>query len=114
MSTDQPLSPDVLERATQTLRVLTHPHRLQICEQLLNSEQSVGDLARVLGLRPNVVSQHLNHLRAHRIVAPRRAGRAVYYEVVHPGPAWLLACIRNHMTPETNGEAQPASSSAVE
>jgi DNA-binding transcriptional ArsR family regulator len=114
MSTDERLSPDVLEQATQTLRVLTHPHRLQICEELLNSEQSVGHLAQVLGLRPNVVSQHLNHLRAHRIVAPRRAGRAVYYEVVHPGPAWLLACIRNHMTPASDSELRPASSTAAE
>lgn len=92
------LIPDaILEQATHTLRVLTHPQRLRICELLLTEQLSVGDLATRLALRPNVVSQHLNHLRAHGIVQPERDGRAVFYRVVHSGPAWLLDCIRKNM-----------------
>ena len=79
-----------LDRATHTLRVLTHPHRLRICERLLAGERPVGDLADAMDLKQNVVSQHLTHLRAHGIVQPRRAGRNVMYRVVHPGPGWCL------------------------
>lgn len=98
----------VLETAAHTLRVLTHPQRLKICERLLEGRRAVGDLAAELGLKQNVVSQHLNHLRAHGIVAPERDGRAVYYQVVHRGPQWLLACIRTHMTAAATDEAVTA------
>ena len=90
-----------LQQAAQTLRALTHPQRLRICELLLLRDCAVGDLARTLGLRPNVVSQHLTHLRAYGIVAPQRAGRSVHYRVVHPGAGWLLACIRRALAEPT-------------
>jgi DNA-binding transcriptional ArsR family regulator len=91
-----------LEAAAATLRLLAHPHRLALCERMLAMPQSVGALATALGLRHNVVSQHLNILRAYGIVAARRQGRSVVYRVVHPGPGWLLECIRRHM-PESSG-----------
>lgn len=87
----------VLEETCQRLKVLVHPHRLRLCELLLAGESPVGVLAERMGLRPNVVSQHLNQLRAHGIVAPRRDGRAVFYRVCHPSAGWLLACIRRNM-----------------
>jgi DNA-binding transcriptional ArsR family regulator len=94
----------VLVRATALLRVLTHPDRLRICERLLEGACPVGALAAELGLRQTVVSQHLNQLRAYEIVAPQRVGRAVHYRVVHPGPAWLLECIRrSHSEPGAGG-----------
>lgn len=86
-----------LEAAAATLRLLSHPHRLALCERMLAMPSAVGDLAAALGLRHNVVSQHLNILRAYGIVAARRQGRSVVYRVVHPGPGWLLECIRRHM-----------------
>lgn len=86
-----------LEAAAATLRLLSHPHRLALCERMLAVPSSVGALAAALSLRHNVVSQHLNILRAYGIVAARRQGRSVVYRVVHPGPSWLLECIRRHM-----------------
>lgn len=86
-----------LEVATGVLRILAHPHRLRICERLLESPCCVGDLERELSLKQNVVSQHLNLLRLNGIVEGRRTGRMVIYRVVHPGPVWLLDCIRDHM-----------------
>jgi DNA-binding transcriptional ArsR family regulator len=87
-----------LEQAAQLLRVLTHPQRLRMCELLLQRDRSVGELALLMELKHNAVSQHLNHLRAYGIVAAQRTGREVYYRVVHPGPSWLLGCIRQHAT----------------
>ena len=90
------LTPDRLDAACQILRALMHPVRLRLCELLLRGDCTVGDLATALDLKPNVVSQHLNLLRAFGIVTPRRLGRTVHYVVTHPGPGWLLECIRRH------------------
>jgi DNA-binding transcriptional ArsR family regulator len=92
----RPLPTDRLERIVRVLRVLTHVDRLRICDALLRRDQSVGELAEALELKQNVVSQHLNVLRAHEIVAPTREGRQVYYRVVHPGAQWLLDCVCRH------------------
>ncbi|MBN2448166.1 MAG: winged helix-turn-helix transcriptional regulator [Phycisphaerae bacterium] len=86
-----------LRRVCETLRALTHPDRLRICELLLRGDCCVGELAREIALKPNVVSQHLNHLKAYGIVRPQRDGRVVYYHVVSPAAGWLLGCIRKHM-----------------
>lgn len=94
-----------LEYASQLLRVVTHVDRLRICELLLRRRASVGELAEHLGRKQNVISQHLNQMRAYGIVAPHREGRTVYYRVIHPGPAWLLECIRRHAQPAEAGAA---------
>jgi DNA-binding transcriptional ArsR family regulator len=85
-----------LERAAMLLRVLAHPHRLRIVEILLEGPVPVSDLADAVGLAPAAVSQHLTQMRAHDIVAPRREGRQVYYEVINPNAVNLIGCIRTH------------------
>ena len=92
------LTLEQLDHAAYILRVLAHPQRLMICQILLKRRASVGDLAEAIGLRHNVVSQHLSNMRAHGLVEPERDGRAVYYRVVHPAPGWLLDCIRRNRT----------------
>lgn len=84
-----------LEKAVEVLRVLAHPHRLRICELLLAGRMSVGELADVLRVPPNAVSQHLNLMKAHGILEREREGKTVYYTVVDQRPCWLLDCIRN-------------------
>ncbi|HPD31431.1 MAG TPA: metalloregulator ArsR/SmtB family transcription factor [Phycisphaerae bacterium] len=86
----------VLEQSAAVMRVLAHPHRLRICELLMAGRVSVGDLARQLGIASNAVSQHLNMMKAHGLLTCEREGKAVYYGVCDPRPAWLLQCIRNH------------------
>ena len=102
-STDDSLIPMViLEQSAAVMRVLAHPHRLRICELLMAERVSVNDLARHLSLASNAVSQHLNIMKAHGLVACEREGKVVYYRVCDPRATWLLQCIRNHgcaMTP---------------
>jgi DNA-binding transcriptional ArsR family regulator len=76
--------------------VLCHPHRLRICELLVHGRVPVNALAEHLGVASNAVSQHLNMMKAHGILTREREGKTVYYRVVHPGPLWLLTCIRQH------------------
>lgn len=86
----------VLEHAAATLRVLAHPHRLKITELLVTGRLSVGELADKLDLPAPAVSQHLNHMRAHRILACERQGRSAYYRVINPSATMLIECIRKH------------------
>ena len=94
---EAPLIPmPALESAAGMLRVLAHPHRLRMVELLLRRRLPVGRLAQLLGLAPNAVSQHLNQMKAHGILAAQRRGRTVYYRVVHPNARTLIGCIRRH------------------
>ncbi len=91
-----PLSMDLLQRASEGLRVLAHPQRLKLVELLLTKPHSVGELAEVTDMAPAAVSQHLNHMRAHGLVTNRREGRRVFYEVTSPQPITLIECIRRN------------------
>jgi len=96
-STDNGLIPmAILEQSASVMRVLAHPHRLRICELLMAERVPVNDLAKHLSLASNAVSQHLNIMKAHGLVACEREGKAVYYRVCDPRATWLLQCIRNH------------------
>ena len=85
-----------LEKAAAVLRLLAHPHRLRICELLLSRRISVNEIAELLELPGNFVSQHLGMMRAYGLVCSEREGKTVYYRVCSPQPGWLLECIRNH------------------
>ena len=87
---------DLLERAAAALRVLAHPQRLRIVEILLERPVPVGKLAEELQAAPAAVSQHLSQMRAHGIVAPRRRGNLVFYEVINPNAVNLIGCLQRN------------------
>ena len=89
-------APGVYDRVAPVLRVLGHADRLRMVNLLMRQELPVAELARTLRLAPNAVSQHLNIMRAHGIVHPRRRGRQVFYRVVHPAALSLLRCMRQN------------------
>jgi ArsR family transcriptional regulator len=62
-------------------KALAHPTRLLIIDELRHGPRSVGELALRLGLPQSNLSQHLGILRAKRLVANRRDGSTVYYQV---------------------------------
>jgi len=88
-----------LEQAAAVMRVLAHPHRLRICELLMQGRVAVCEIADHLGIPCNATSQHLGIMKAHGILGSERDGKTVYYRVVGPQPAWLLGCIRDHSSP---------------
>jgi len=90
------IDPDVLQRAADVLRVLAHPARLRIVELLLIERHRVADLADALDLAPNAVSQHLNLMKAHGLLAAERDGRKVHYRVINPHAGNVIDCIRRH------------------
>lgn len=97
-ATENLLPLETLERAAGAMRVLAHPHRLRICELLLQGRVCVTEIAEHLGIPANAASQHLGIMKAHGILNSERDGKTVYYRVIGPQPEWLLGCIRSHCT----------------
>lgn len=83
-------------------KVISHPDRIRLIEELRGAEKDVNTLAEVLNLPGPRVSQHLSLLRAHRIVEERREGRHHYYHLNQPEIAnWIadgLDFIEGRMT----------------
>lgn len=71
------------------LKALANPHRLMIVCSLIDGEQSVGALARALGVRESLASQHLGLLRRDGLVCARRDAQTIYY-ALHSGRARAL------------------------
>lgn len=75
----------------EMLRVVAHPDRIRLIEELGAGECDVGTLSERLALTGPRVSQHLALLRTHRVVSERRAGRYRFYRLAQPRIAdWIL------------------------
>jgi len=88
------VSPAVLQRAAEIIKLLGHPERLKIVEVLEEDEASVTDIQEALGLPQAIVSQHLAKMRGADIVTARRDGVHVYYRIKEAKVPHILRCIR--------------------
>ncbi len=70
--------------ANDLFRVLAHPARLAILEELRAGEQCVCHLEAALGFRQAYLSQQLGVLRAAGLVEDRRDGWNIFYRVSAP------------------------------
>ena len=76
---------------SEVFKILAHPDRVRIIEELGAGEQDVNSLVERLGLTGPRVSQHLSLMRAHRVVEERREGRRHYYRLIQPELAqWIV------------------------
>ncbi len=82
------------EEAADCLRILSHPHRLQMIDFLLTKERSVGELAKLCGLLDNVTSEHLSLMKHKGFIKPKKRGRYVFYEVEEAALASIMGCIK--------------------
>jgi DNA-binding transcriptional ArsR family regulator len=83
----------LFETATEVselMKSLGNPKRLLILCQLVEGEKSVSELARLTGMKEPAVSQQLALLRKDGIVAPRRDGQNVLYDLVRPDVRKLI------------------------
>lgn len=65
--------------ASELLKALANPSRLQILCLLIEGEKAVHEIERSIGLRQSALSQHLAILRRERMVTTRRHAQFIHY-----------------------------------
>ena len=70
------------EDASEMLKALAHPTRLQIISGLLKNECNVAQIQKNLGIPQSTISQHLRVLRNYGIIRARQEGAKRCYKVV--------------------------------
>lgn len=79
------------KRLGELFKVLSHPDRIRLVEELRFQELDVHGLAERLELADPRVSQHLALLRSQGVVEERREGRHVFYHLCDEGiGGWIL------------------------
>jgi DNA-binding transcriptional ArsR family regulator len=80
-----------VDMAVEVFSLLADATRVRIILALRDGEQSVSDLAELVGKNPTAVSQHLAKLRWGRIVRTRQDGTRVYYSLIDEHARRLVA-----------------------
>ena len=70
-----------IEKASRSLRAMSHPLRLKILCTLCETEKSVQDIVDHVGTSQSNISQHLAILRDKEIITSRKDANKVYYRL---------------------------------
>ena len=83
-----------IERASRSLKAMSHPLRLKILCTLGDQELSVQDIVERVGTSQSNISQHLAILRDKNILASRKDANRVYYRVGDSRTLRLISMMR--------------------
>ena len=83
-----------IERASRSLKAMSHPLRLKILCTLGDDEVSVHDIVEQVGTSQSNISQHLAILRDKGILNARKDANRVYYRVSDSRTLQLLGMMR--------------------
>lgn len=83
-----------IERASRSLKAMSHPLRLKILCTLGGEEVSVQDIVDAVGTSQSNISQHLAILRDKGILASRKDANRVYYRVSDSRTLQLVGMMR--------------------
>ena len=82
----------------ELFRLLGDATRLRIVFACLDHQVAVGDIAAELALSPSLVSHHLRHLRAARVVRAERQGKHVFYSAADDHIRSVLKSMADHVS----------------
>ncbi len=85
---------DDIERASRSLKAMSHPLRLKILCTLDSQEISVQDIVDLVGTSQSNISQHLAILRDKGILSSRKDANRVYYRVGDARTLRLISMMR--------------------
>jgi len=83
-----------IDRASRSLKAMSHPLRLKILCTLGDQELSVQDIVERVGTSQSNISQHLAILRDKNILASRKDANRVYYRVGDSRTLQLIGMMR--------------------
>lgn len=83
-----------IERASRSLKAMSHPLRLKILCTLGDEEVSVQEIVEHVGTSQSNISQHLAILRDKGILASRKDANRVYYRVSDSRTLKLIGMMR--------------------
>lgn len=83
-----------IERASRSLKAMSHPLRLKILCTLGDKEISVQDIVDLVGTSQSNISQHLAILRDKGILMSRKDANRVYYRVGDARTLRLIGMMR--------------------
>jgi len=83
-----------IERASRSLKAMSHPLRLKILCTLGDEEVSVQDIVEHVGTSQSNISQHLAILRDKGILASRKDANRVFYRVSDSRTMKLIGMMR--------------------
>ncbi len=83
-----------IDRASRSLKAMSHPLRLKILCTLGDQERSVQDIVEQVGTSQSNISQHLAILRDKGILASRKDANRVYYRVGDTRTLRLIGMMR--------------------
>lgn len=84
----------IAQLKSDLFKSLGHPLRVQVLEQLVAGERSVGSLAEALGCELSNLSQQLGVLRRAGVVVTRRDGNSIFYTLRDQSTVELLAAAK--------------------
>lgn len=83
-----------IQRASNSLKAMSHPLRLKILCTLADREASVQDIVESVGTSQSNISQHLAILRDKGILASRKDSNRVFYRVGDARTLRLICMMR--------------------
>lgn len=83
-----------IERASRSMKAMSHPLRLKILCVLGEYEYSVQDIVEQVGTSQSNISQHLAILRDKGILSSRKEANRVYYHVGDVRTLRLISMMR--------------------
>jgi ArsR family transcriptional regulator, nickel/cobalt-responsive transcriptional repressor len=89
--------PEYAHAAADAMQALAAPSRLRILVRLHAGPTAVGELAAAVGMEASAVSHQLRLLRHLGLVAGRRDGRQVIYELYDDHVAEMLEQVVSHV-----------------
>lgn len=87
----------LFDKVSGYFALLSEPTRLKILHALCTSERSVGDIVGLLGATQANVSRHLNLMHRAGILARRKEGNLVFYNVCDEHALSLCRAVCNNM-----------------
>mgnify|MGYP006112192845 FL=1 len=89
------VSQDDIDRASRSIKAMSHPLRLKILCILGDSEFNVQDIVDTVGTSQSNISQHLGILKDKGVLATRKEANKVFYRVSDERTLKLLEMMRD-------------------